>query len=109
MHKWIDLILLASTQLTSSFETLPSEAFIRDLNVSRMSLADYLAKRYLTADSIAEKRSKRSKKRKRKDGMASGFTIEDDDALGWDHDRIGGIADDEGPLEGEEHVSFCHY
>ena len=77
--------------------------------MSRMSLADYLAKHYLTADSTAEKRSKPSKKRKRKDGMASDFTIEDDDALGWDSDRIGGIHDDERPLEGEEHVSFCLY
>lgn len=42
-----------------------------------MSLADYLAKNYLTADS-----EKKSKKRKRKDKDA-GLKIDDDDALGW--------------------------
>ncbi|KAH8732160.1 Pre-mRNA-splicing factor of RES complex-domain-containing protein, partial [Phaeosphaeriaceae sp. PMI808] len=42
-----------------------------------MSLADYLAKNYLTADS--EKKSKK-RKRKNKDG---GLTINDDDSLGW--------------------------
>jgi pre-mRNA-splicing factor CWC26 len=42
-----------------------------------MSLADYLAKNYLTAD--AEKKSKK-RKRKNKDG---GLTIDDDDNLGW--------------------------
>jgi len=42
-----------------------------------MSLADYLAKNYLTADS-----EKKSKKRKRKTKEA-GLTIDDDDTLGW--------------------------
>jgi pre-mRNA-splicing factor CWC26 len=42
-----------------------------------MSLADYLAKNYLTADS--EKKSKK-RKRKNKDG---GLIIDDDDNLGW--------------------------
>jgi hypothetical protein len=42
-----------------------------------MSLADYLAKNYLTADS-----EKKSKKRKRKNKDA-GLTIDDDDNLGW--------------------------
>lgn len=42
-----------------------------------MSLADYLAKNYLTADS-----EKKSKKRKRKE-KNSGLTIDDDDILGW--------------------------
>lgn len=42
-----------------------------------MSLADYLAKNYLTADS--EKKSKK-RKRKNKDG---GLVIDDDDNLGW--------------------------
>lgn len=42
-----------------------------------MSLADYLAKNYLTADS--EKKSKK-RKRRHKDG---GLTIDDDDNLGW--------------------------
>ncbi|KAF2733082.1 hypothetical protein EJ04DRAFT_513514 [Polyplosphaeria fusca] len=42
-----------------------------------MSLADYLAKNYLTADS-----EKKSKKRKRKD-KNSGLTIAEDDIAGW--------------------------
>lgn len=67
-----------------------------------MSLADYLAKNYLTADS---KPDRKSKKRKRKDGVASGLTIADDDTLGWD--REGTVkADDDAPLEGEKIVSF---
>ena len=70
-----------------------------------MSLADYLAKRYLTADSKSEKRSK---KRKRKDGTTSGLTIADDDALGWNRDRIGSTEDD-APLEGKKDVSFYHH
>ncbi len=59
-----------------------------------MSLADYLAKNYLTADS---KLDKKSKKRKRKDGTGSGLIIADDDALGWDRNGVAN-ADDEGPL-----------
>ena len=70
-----------------------------------MSLADYLAKRYLTADSNPEKRSK---KRKRKDGTTSGLTIADDDALGWNCDRIGSTEDD-APLEGKKQVSFYQH
>lgn len=42
-----------------------------------MSLADYLAKNYLTADS-----EKRSKKRKRKE-KNGGLIIDDDENLGW--------------------------
>jgi pre-mRNA-splicing factor CWC26 len=42
-----------------------------------MSLADYLAKNYLTADS-----EKKSKKRKRKN-KEGGLVIDDDDSLGW--------------------------
>lgn len=68
-----------------------------------MSLADYLAKNYLTADS---KPQKKSKKRKRKDGAASGLIIADDDALGWDRDSTGN-ADDDAPLEGEKYLSSC--
>ncbi|KAK7512613.1 Pre-mRNA-splicing factor cwc26 [Phyllosticta citriasiana] len=47
-----------------------------------MSLADYLAKKYLTADAPPEK--KKTKKRKRKEAEASGgLVIADDDATGW--------------------------
>ena len=59
-----------------------------------MSLADYLAKNYLTADSKAEKKSK---KRKRKNGE-SGLIIADDDALGWNSNNTTGDNED-GPLE----------
>lgn len=59
-----------------------------------MSLADYLAKKYLTADSRPEKKFK---KRKRNDGTASGLIIADDDALGWDRNGAAN-ADDDGPL-----------
>ncbi len=62
--------------------------------ISAMSLADYLAKNYLTADS---KSDKKSKKRKRNDGTASGLIIADEDALGWDRNCTAN-ADDDGPL-----------
>lgn len=58
-----------------------------------MSLADYLAKNYLTADSKPEKKSK---KRKRKDGN-SGLIIADDDALGWNLNGSSN-ADEDAPL-----------
>ena len=60
-----------------------------------MSLADYLAKNYLTADSKPEKKSK---KRKRKDA-SSGLIIADDDQLGWDPKGTA-KEDDDGPLTG---------
>ena len=58
-----------------------------------MTLADYLAKNYLTADSKPEKKSK---KRKRKDGE-SGLIIADDDALGWNTNDTAGDNED-GPI-----------
>ena len=67
-----------------------------------MSLADYLAKNYLTADSKPETSSK---KRKRKAALASGLIIADDDALGWDRNSTGNH-DDDAPLEGEKQTSF---
>ncbi|MCJ1263003.1 Pre-mRNA-splicing factor cwc26 [Lobaria immixta] len=59
-----------------------------------MSLADYLAKNYLTADSRPEKKTK---KRKRKDAIQPGLVIADDDAPGW---NTSGIvhADEDAPL-----------
>lgn len=58
-----------------------------------MSLADYLAKNYLTPE------MRKSKKRKRKDGVVSGLIIADDDVLGWG--RNGNAkADEDGPLTG---------
>ncbi|KAL9003342.1 MAG: hypothetical protein Q9188_003792 [Gyalolechia gomerana] len=58
-----------------------------------MSLADYLAKKYLTVD-LPEKKSK---KRKRKDGAQSGFIITDDDASGWGT-RDTAVDEDDAPL-----------
>lgn len=66
-----------------------------------MSLAEYLAKNYLTADLKPEKKSK---KRKRKDAIQSGLVIADDDALGWNTN--GGVdADELAPLTSK---SICN-
>ena len=59
-----------------------------------MSLTDYLAKNYLTADT---KLKVTSRKRKRKDESSSGLIIADDDVLGWDLSAAVEINDD-GPL-----------
>ena len=71
-----------------------------------MSLADYLAKNYLTADSKSEKKSK---KRKRKDGSQPGLLITDDDALGWAPKTKEGD-DEDAPLNGQslpcQHLSL---
>jgi pre-mRNA-splicing factor CWC26 len=56
-----------------------------------MSLADYLAKNYLTADT--DKKSKK-RKRKNKDGGA-GLKIDEDDISGWD--KPNGSDDEDGP------------
>ena len=45
-----------------------------------MSLANYLAKNYLTADSKTEKKSKIHKRKEASDGLI----IADDNSLGWD-------------------------
>ncbi|KAI9786250.1 MAG: Pre-mRNA-splicing factor cwc26 [Geoglossum umbratile] len=58
-----------------------------------MSLADYLAKNYLTAD---PQPAKKSKKRKRKAGEESGLIIADDDP-DWGH-KESKDGDDDGPL-----------
>ncbi|KAI9887654.1 MAG: Pre-mRNA-splicing factor cwc26 [Watsoniomyces obsoletus] len=59
-----------------------------------MSLSDYLAKKYLTADPAPD--NKKSKKRKRKDQESGTVVIDDDAALDWtpktnDHDEDGPI------------------
>lgn len=59
-----------------------------------MSLADYLAKNYLTADS-----ERKSKKRKRKN-KNGGLTIDDDDALGWS--KTAEEDDDDAPMIGKK-------
>ncbi|KAF2501887.1 hypothetical protein BU16DRAFT_546950 [Lophium mytilinum] len=60
-----------------------------------MSLADYLAKNYLTADPPAKK----SKKRKRKGGKhdEGGLIIADDDITGWNEKNKADQSDDEAP------------
>ena len=60
-----------------------------------MTLADYLAKNYLSAES---KPDKKSKKRKRKD--EAGLIIADDDVLGWDKNHVS-KDDEDGPLTGK--------
>ncbi|MCJ1449913.1 Pre-mRNA-splicing factor cwc26 [Mycoblastus sanguinarius] len=59
-----------------------------------MSLADYLAKNYLSPDSKSEKKPK---KRKRKEGASTGLIIADDDAFGWDRNGTTNV-DEDGPL-----------
>ena len=44
-----------------------------------MSLADYLAKNYLTADKPADKKSKKRKRKQKEEGLI----IADDDVPGW--------------------------
>ncbi|KAF2190982.1 hypothetical protein K469DRAFT_719943, partial [Zopfia rhizophila CBS 207.26] len=57
-----------------------------------MSLADYLAKNYLTADAPSDKKSKK-RKRKNKD---AGLIIADDDVAGWTKDAE--EDDDDAPM-----------
>lgn len=67
-----------------------------------MSLADYLAKNYLTADSSTT--VKKTKKRKRTathPSPSTGLIIADDDALGWTTNNGAGNDDtDDGPVTG---------
>ncbi|KAI4138600.1 MAG: hypothetical protein L6R39_006706, partial [Caloplaca ligustica] len=67
------------------------------MTIDAMSLADYLAKNYLTVDSNPERRPR---KRKRKDGGQSGIIIADDDALGWGAKAMAADEND-GPLNGK--------
>lgn len=77
-----------------------------------MSLAEYLAKNYLTKDdssSSISKSGKKAKKRKRKDkgdfGGGGGIIIADDDALGWEGDeKKGEEGGKDGPLLGQDEV-----
>lgn len=70
-----------------------------------MSLADYLAKNYLTADAPSEKRSKKRKRKGTADPSA-GLIIADDDTPGWNTSTNASSRDeDEGPTMG---VSFFY-
>lgn len=64
-----------------------------------MSLADYLAKNYLTADS-PKQTEKKSKKRKRRAGTTSesGLIIAEDDITGWEKKNDSG--DEDAPTTG---------
>ena len=61
-----------------------------------MSLAEYLAKNYLTAD-VPKKKPASGKKRKRKDASTPGLTIADDDAAGWENANADNSDDDDAP------------
>ena len=75
-----------------------------------MSLADYLAKNYLTADRPADKKSKK-RKRKAAKNDAGGLVIADDDISGW-NTNIAENDDDDAPMIGTQflnltpHISF---
>ncbi|KAI4156087.1 MAG: hypothetical protein LQ341_000062 [Variospora aurantia] len=64
-----------------------------------MSLADYLANNYLTADT---KPPKITKRKKRKDGAQPGLIIADDDALGW-FAKATATEEDDAPLNVNAH------
>ncbi|KAI9760145.1 MAG: hypothetical protein M4579_001865 [Chaenotheca gracillima] len=64
-----------------------------------MSLADYLAKNYLTADPAPEKKSKKRKRKGTKDTASAGLVIADDDDLSLSNIHADGDEDD-GPLTG---------
>ena len=66
-----------------------------------MSLADYLAKNYLTADTKPEKKSKKRKRKDATEQATEGLVIADDDALGWDQNASALAAEDDGPLTGK--------
>ena len=84
----VSILALEGTKLSAGWNP-------KLLTPTKMTLADYLAKNYLTADS---KPDKKSKKRKRKDGSTPGLTIADDDPTGWE--RNTGAPDEDGPLTG---------
>ncbi|KAI4287297.1 MAG: hypothetical protein L6R35_003448 [Caloplaca aegaea] len=64
-----------------------------------MSLTDYLANNYLTADT---KPAKITKRKKRKDGAQPGLIIADDDALGW-FAKATATDEDDAPLNVNAH------
>ncbi len=67
-----------------------------------MSLADYLAKNYLTADASTDKKG-RKRKRKSTQTPTTGLFIADDDALGWNSNNGTSRDDDDGPMTGKTH------
>ncbi len=65
-----------------------------------MSLADYLAKNYLTADSKPEKKSKKRKRKEQADGT---LVIDDDASL--DLGKTSQDQEDDGPVTGTQRLS----
>lgn len=61
-----------------------------------MSLADYLAKNYLTADADASKKSSSSSKKRKRKQKDNGLSIDDDDD-GWKRRGAGDSDDEDGP------------
>ena len=75
-----------------------------------MSLADYLAKNYLTADSSSVKKTKKRKRNATHPSRSTGLIIADDDALGWTTNN-GSTNDDadDGPVTGKAHPTPSHH
>jgi pre-mRNA-splicing factor CWC26 len=69
-----------------------------------MSLADYLAKNYLTADPPADKKSKK-RKRKAAKNNAAGLIIADDDISGWNTNTAEND-DDDAPMIGTQFLNY---
>lgn len=65
-----------------------------------MSLANYLAQKYLTKD---EPEKKKNKKRKRKE-KEGGVIIADDDVLGWDQGKDDD--DGDGPVTSKSNIKI---
>lgn len=69
-----------------------------------MSLADYLAKNYLTADPPVDKKSKK-RKRKAAKNSAAGLIIADDDISGWNTNTPEND-DDDAPMIGMQFLNY---
>jgi hypothetical protein len=80
--------------------SIRNTSLLRRPTRSIMSLAEYLAKNYLTADpSPTEAKSKKKRKRKDLSTATNGLVIADDDASGWDN-RKDEKDDEDGPITG---------
>jgi len=95
-------VLSRAGTLRSEIE-LDFQLWVNKLNFPTiMSLADYLAKNYLTADSAPEKKIK---KRKRKDvAPTAGLLIADDATEDWKTQN--NAADEDAPILGSSHTRY---
>src|SRR5205807_2501567 len=124
---WHDLKLLSELQVQEREAVRDiSDALSRNLEIQRevtnlvspatfnfiysqptMSLADYLAKNYLTADPPTEKKSKKRKRKSAKvDG--GGLIIADDDISGW-NTNVAEAEDDDAPMIGAHSLIINFY